>query len=1025
MKIHIALLLVLGILFCDGATARGQKKAPDNAVPSVGFQTKMARQRIPTAGQQQLFKTDVANLAERIAAVRRGHTESGVLLTPDQSRAMRALRASSATRLAVHWDRSLGVPVFIQGLRAESQWTGLQSTASDAAAQQSARSFLKSYAGLMKLNDPSSELVQVEVSRDNLGFTHVRYQQMFRGLEVWGRDLRVHVDGEGQVESFNGRYVPTPDIPEPERSGIDAGLAGAIALRHSGAAKTIGETRQVYLPDEAGRLTLCWLVPVGGGFDLRKDVFVETTTGRVVKEYNRIMSDGPVVGSGTDVRGVSRTLGVYQIGSQYVMIDASKSMYNPSQSQFPDDGRGVIYAYDFHNGEESIYYITSTNQNSWSVPSGVSALYTGSKLFDYYKTVHGRNAIDNQGSTMNFAVNFKSNYSNAFWTGQYMVFGNGDGSTFSDLSGAFDVTAHEMTHGVTEWSAGLLYENQSGALNESFSDVFGALFEFWLEGAAGDWLMGEDVFTPGTPGDALRSMSDPGGPAVPAGSRQPANMSEYVVLPNTEAGDYGGVHTNSGIPNKAFYLFATSPGVTKEEAGAVYYRALTTYLTKNSRFVDCRLAVIKAAEDLFGGAGNARALAAATAFDAVGITTGTSTGDPPVDPPVQGTEYVLFVDAYNGRLYRWTVGTTTVGQVSATSLYSRPAVTDNGEHVFYVDQTGNLHTVKSDGTNDQALSTSGGFNNIAVSRSGRYLAATSVYSEPYIYVFDLDSTAGNKVLQLYTPTYHQGETVGIIEYPDRIDWTADETRIMYDAYNTAIVTGGDTLGYWDINTVRVEDGSVARLFAAQARGINIGNPVFASNTDNIMALDRMDENGQVLVLAVNLNTGDAGVVTNNYSSLGSPAFSKDDGKVYYHYIDESTGTYEIWSVDLEADGITGAGNDEGELENAVYPLAFAIGTRPTDVPAAEGIPPAFILDQNYPNPFNPGTEIRFHVPREMRLVLRIYDLLGREVALLAEGQFSPGAHSVRFDASGLSSGVYLYRLEGEGSVQTRRMMLVK
>ena len=102
-----------------------------------------------------------------------------------------------------------------------------------------------------------------------------------------------------------------------------------------------------------------------------------------------------------------------------------------------------------------------------------------------YKTVHNRNAIDNQGGTMNVVVNFKTGYNNAFWNGQYMVFGNGDGSTFSDLTGSADVTAHEMAHGITEWSANLLYENQSGALNESFSDIFGTLFEFWLEGAGG------------------------------------------------------------------------------------------------------------------------------------------------------------------------------------------------------------------------------------------------------------------------------------------------------------------------------------------------------------------------------------------------------------------------------------------------------------------------------------------------------------------------------------------------------------
>ncbi|CAG1772615.1 partial Neutral protease NprE, partial [uncultured bacterium] len=555
---------------------------------------------------------------------------------------------------------------------------------------------------------------------------------------------------------------------------------------------------------------------------------------------------------------------------------------------------------------------------------------------------------------------------------------------------------------------------------------------FWLEGAGGDWLMGEDVFTPGTAGDALRSMSNPGGSEVPSGSRQPSTMAQYVNLPNTEAGDFGGVHTNSGIPNKAFHVFATSAGVTKEDAGKVYYRALTTYLTKNAQFVDCRLAVIKAAEDLFGGPGNAKALAAAAAFDAVGITSGAGTGQPPVDPPVQGTRYMAVIDAQTGQMFRWTIGTNSFAQLTAGALWSRPSVTDNGASLFYVDMQNNVHVVKSDGTGDQSLSTSGGFNNIAVSRSGRYLAATTVFAEPKIYVFDLQSSAGNKVLALHTPVYQQGETGGNIRYPDRIDWSADETRIMYDAYNTTVLTGGDTVGYWDINIVRVADGSIARLFPAQARGIDIGNAVYASNTDNLIAFDYSDATGQVQVLAVNLNTGDAGVVTNNNASLGCPSFSVDDTKVYYHYIDQLSNTYQVWSVTLGADGITGSGDDKIEVDGGVYPLAFAIGTRPTDVEEGGALPVAFGLDQNYPNPFNPTTSIGYQVPVSGHVRLAVYDMLGREVALLVDEVKAGGRHSVVFNAAGLSSGVYFYRMTvdggltfGQGYVQTRALVLVR
>ncbi|MBP1655449.1 MAG: peptidase family protein [Bacteroidetes bacterium] len=1024
MRHSLILLFALAVLLGDSLQA-GNTKIPSSSSTPNGFDLKKARHYAPSAAQHSLFASDVANLTDRIAAATQVQADALQKLTPAQRVALESLRSSNPGRLAISWDDVHAVPIFVQGLAGAAMETDGSSLPSREQAQRVASEFLQANAGLLRIQDPASEFKQIDLQQDALGFTHIRYQQMYRGSEVWGRDVRVHVNSQGKVESFNGRYIPTPAGLVSDITTADAASAQAIAVERCGRDCRVTGVRNVYLPDDAGRLTLCWVVSVAGGLDLRNDVFVDAGTGQVAKVYNRVAMDGPVTGSGIDLQGVTRSLGVYQIGTQYLMIDASKTMYNASQSQMPADGKGVIYAFDARNAEQSIYYITSTTASSWSSRPGVSALYTGGKIYDYYRTVHNRNAIDNQGGTMNFIVNFKSNYSNAFWNGQYMVFGNGDGTTFSDLAGAADVAAHELTHGVTENTANLLYENQSGALNESFSDVFGTLFEFWLKSSGGNWLLGEDVFTPGTPGDALRSMSDPAGPEVPPGSRQPTKMSEYKNLPNDKSGDYGGVHINSGIPNKAFYLFATASGMTKEEAGQVYYRVLTTYLTKNSQFVDCRLSVIKAAEDLFGGAGNAKALAAAAAFDAVGITSGTATTPPTSDPPVQGTQYVALVNVSDGYLYRWTMGTTTFAKLSTMALASRPAVMDNGTYLFYVDQTNNLHVVGSDGTNDQTLSSGGGFNNIAVSRSGRYLAATTTFSEAKIYVFDLQNSAGNKVLQLYTPVYHTGESSGSIWYPDRIDWTADETRIMYDAYNTTVLTGGDTLGFWDINTVRLAEGTCSRLFAAQPRGINIGNAVYASNTDNLIAFDYMDENSQVKVLAVNLNTGDAGVVTNNYSSLGNPSFSVDDKKIYYHYINQSSSQYQVWAVDLLTDGITGSGSDVKQLDGGVYPLAFAVGTRPTDVPVSAELPQGCLLEQNYPNPFNPGTRISFQIPVAGKVTLKVYDILGREVATLVDAQVPAGVHAVPFDGSGLSSGVYLYRLDAGGVTQSRRMIMAK
>jgi Zn-dependent metalloprotease len=199
----------------------------------------------------------------------------------------------------------------------------------------------------------------------------------------------------------------------------------------------------------------------------------------------------------------------------------------------------------------------------------------------FYKEVLERDSLDDNGMRLNGYVHYDSGYNNAFWDGSEMIFGDGDGVLFSDLSAAIDVVAHELTHGVTEFSAALEYHNQPGALNESISDVFGSLVKQWVNGQTADqadWLIGDTVFTPNIPGDALRSMKEPGkaynNPLI-GRDPQPDNMSKFVHLPDTPDGDNGGVHINSGIPNKAFYLTATNIGGNAWEApGHIWYASL-------------------------------------------------------------------------------------------------------------------------------------------------------------------------------------------------------------------------------------------------------------------------------------------------------------------------------------------------------------------------------------------------------------------------------------------------------------------
>jgi Zn-dependent metalloprotease len=197
--------------------------------------------------------------------------------------------------------------------------------------------------------------------------------------------------------------------------------------------------------------------------------------------------------------------------------------------------------------------------------------------FDFYQQVYGRNSIDDEGMPLNATVHFGVRYNNAFWNSEQMVFGDGDGRIFTRFTISLDVIGHELAHGVTEDEAGLEYFYQSGALNESMSDVFGSLVkQFALQQQAdqADWLIGAGLFAPGVQGVALRSMKAPGtafDDPVIGKDPQPAHMDDFV---NTWE-DNRGVHINSGIPNKAFSLAATKiGGFAWERTGRIWYDAL-------------------------------------------------------------------------------------------------------------------------------------------------------------------------------------------------------------------------------------------------------------------------------------------------------------------------------------------------------------------------------------------------------------------------------------------------------------------
>ena len=261
----------------------------------------------------------------------------------------------------------------------------------------------------------------------------------------------------------------------------------------------------------------------------------------------------------------------------------------------------------------------------------VDEAYDGAGATYYlYHDIYGRNSIDNNGMPINSTVHYDRNYDNAFWNGDQMVYGDGDEDLppdqrlFNRFTIAVDVIGHELTHGVTQYTARLIYANQSGALNESMSDVFGSLVKQYVHKQTvnmADWLIGEGLFTTNVHGVALRSMKAPGtayDDPVLGKDPQPANMKDYV---NTTS-DNGGVHINSGIPNRAFYMVAKEiGGFAWEQAGKIWYTTLRNKLRPNATFQDAADLTYQTAGELYG-VGSKEQLAVRHGWQAVGIEIG-------------------------------------------------------------------------------------------------------------------------------------------------------------------------------------------------------------------------------------------------------------------------------------------------------------------------------------------------------------------------------------------------------------------
>lgn len=943
----------------------------------------------------------------------------------------------------IYWNKESGTPRLI-----EINTTGkkLNKTAPNINMVSSAANFLQENKSLLKINDPADEFQLAGKLTDQFNKTHLKFSQTYKGLEVWGKEVIVHIDEAGSITAINGTYEPTPEVIADINGKISSSDALSKAVSDlqykapmteipAGLKKILEYqgpvTKKIIWHDRNHVPHLAWFVEVRS--DIANDwyYFIDAFTGSILNSYNNVCYDGAKTASGKDLEGITRTFPTLQYGASYFLADISEPMYSAGTSKIPDEMIGAIVGLDLRNkdldGNSPLYFSTSAN-NEWTDPAAVSAHYNAITTYNYYLKNFKRNSIDDKGMTIYSTVHVTQDgqsMENAFWSGKIMCYGDG-GIHFKPLAGGLDVAAHEMTHGVTQYSAGLEYQGQSGALNESMSDVFGTLVD------SVNWQMGEKIVKDfqALPSGCLRDLSNPHNGATQGSfSWQPSNMSEFIETQE----DNGGVHTNSGIPNYVFYLTAKNIGRT--DAGRIWYRALTLYMTKTSQFADARIATEKAAADLFGQ-NSTQLQQVKNAWDAVGVKE--DAGTPPTPPStLEGAEWVLLTNTDPADVNSIYMAKTTVSSssdffpLSRTSVGNRPAVSDVTGIIIFIDKSHNLRALIADPNNPQEtlLDNSGVWNSVAIGPGLNSMALTSIYQDTTIYYLDLTNST-NKIFKIATKSYDAADTKTAL-YADEISFEPTGRYLLFDAYNELKKSTGSKMSFWNINILDVETGYMDAVFPPQSEGINVGNPSYSKTLPTRFTFDYIDANkNQDYVFAADFNTGDVTMVAGPLSVNGYPTYSANDRTIAYHTSESILGvTHQtIEQMPLKENCLEPSGSASSYVIDATYPNWFVIGNRITGVEDKENIlPKEFMLSQNFPNPFNPSTSINYQVSQTGHVQLKVYDMLGKEVASLVNEVKTPGSYTVSFNSQALSlpSGIYLYRLIQGKESATRKMIIMK
>jgi Zn-dependent metalloprotease len=767
---------------------------------------------------------------------------------------------------------------------------------------------------------------------------------------------------------------------------------------------------------------LVYHVTVRPNFVERYEYFIEANTGKVLDYYNHTCYLTPRTATATDLNNKSRTINTTEDGGTFYLFDSSRPMF---KTKSDGDFEGAIITYDMKNTQLSNpkYEIITSSNNTWSNKTSVSAHYNAGIAYEYFKNVHNRNSINGQGGNIVSFINVPDEdgggMDNAFWNGEFIFYGNGR-QAFKPLAGALDVAGHEMTHGVVQNTANLEYRGQSGAINESMADVFGAMMD------REDWKLGEDVTsTQVFPTGALRDLSNPhnGGNSLNDNGYQPRHTNEMY----TGSQDNGGVHINSGIPNFAFFKLATA--ISKEKAEKIFYRALSQYLTRSSQFLDLRLAVVRAATDLHG-ASSTEVNAVKKAFDEVGIVDGTSTSEPEDIEVNPGTDFILSYDVSttdeNTLYVSGTDGKNFVPKTK-TLLNNKPSVSDDGSEVVFIDENKKMRSLSLTGTTNETIISQDLWDNVALSKDGKRLAAISTEIDKAIWVYDFEKKKWTK-FTLYNPTFTEGVTTGEVLYADALEWDYTGEYILYDAYNEIEDFSGEKISYWDVGIIKVwdneantiDEGEIFKIFTDLPEGWSIGDPTFSKNSPYIIAFDYFnEEEDKYQVMTANLETGDIGLIFQN-SILGYPNYSKLDNKLIFNAL--ATDDSEIIAVNnLKTDKLNPNGSPSALIPDAKWGVWYTQGQRETNPTGTEDE----LAEANlklFPNPTKSNLKIQLEMKVGEELTIFIYDLQGKMRKETLQKASQSGINEFLLPLENVPSGMYMVRLRLGEKASSRKIV---